>query len=177
MILAIDPSGNFKNGKGQTGFFGMMKGNDNVRFYIHGVIRARDFKTKEDYYNDIILHIKSNPVKTLIIEDFILYESSAHSMTNQNLETSELIGAIEQVANERGIEVVRQRANQIKFSLKKPSVLKAIINIHSEEELISSTKTKDGKVLWNLKGERINNHIVDAIRHYAYYINQKRWSL
>lgn len=174
MILAIDPSGNFKNGKGQTGYFGVTQNVEKQNFFIAGAVRAKDYDTKEDYYNDIILIIKSNPIKTLIVEDFILYESSAHSMINQNLETSELIGIIEQTAKSLGIEVVRQRANLIKFSLKNEKVVKSIINTQAKEEFLITKRSTDGKVLWSIKDTRINNHIVDAIRHYAYYINKKK---
>ena len=76
MILAIDPSGNFKSGKGQTGWFGKeenpINGNPNISF---GVVRAKDFPTKKDYYQYIGQVIKKLPVKTLIIEDFILYSN------------------------------------------------------------------------------------------------------
>lgn len=168
MILAIDPSGNFKDGKGITGFFGREK-----NLVVYGSVKAKEYKTKEEYYKAIARLLKCYHIRILVIEDFTLYEQTAQSFTNQSLETSELIGFIENTAIEHKIKVVRQKASLIKYSLTKPEVLKSIINNERNTNFLDYKTSKDGKILWYYNLTRINNHTIDAMRHYAYYINKR----
>ena len=104
----------------------------------------------------------------MVIEAFVLYKGTASSFYHQELETSELIGELIGFARVSQIKTTKQRASEIKGALYKPNVLLNITNNQIEHR-----KTRADKNQWYFEGERISNHIVDAIRHAYYYLNKK----
>ena len=96
-ILAFDPSGNFKEGKGTTGWVLM---NAKEKLVARGYISAEDYKCSEEYWNAIIDLIRYNHRKyganlIVVIEDYILYRERSLNQTNSKMETSRLIGAMQ----------------------------------------------------------------------------------
>lgn len=164
VILSFDPSGSYKYGSGMTGWSLAKEENETLLVIDVGVIKAKNFLTKEDYFKEHKnLIIKTKP-ELIILENFILYSSTMKSLTNQEMETSELIGYIMAAAEE--IKVVRQLAQLIKGVLStKPAVLVDIIN---SKDLTYKT-SKNNNVLWYYKGKRVTNHTMDSLRHIAYY--------
>lgn len=168
-LLAIDPSGSFNSGNGVTGYSVFEL--ETKKIIEVGNIKAKNFNHKDDYFYQHLNLISSiNPTK-IIIEAFVLYKDTASSFFHQELETSELIGEITGYARVSGITLIKQRAREIKGPLYKPNVLlKAIDN------QIEHKKTKADRNQWYFKGIRISNHIVDSIRHAAYYFNKEKKS-
>lgn len=169
-ILALDPSGSFKYGSGTTGWTVM----ETENFVIEklGSIKAKNYSTREMYFAEHIRLLKEENVDVVVIEDFILYKSTASTMVNQELETSELIGYIEGKANELGIKVVRQTAQSIKTILKRRNVLLSIIN--SFKYQIQFKTSKSDREQWYYKNTRISTHILDSIRHAILFANNQR---
>lgn len=169
IILAMDPSGSYKYGSGTTGW--CMVSTMTHQILEVDNIKAKKYKTKEEYiqaHNEILDFVKPS---VLVIENFILYQGTAANLYNQELETSELIGYICGKAKERGIEVVRQNAQLIKTALYRPNILLNVVN-QKQEQLVWK-KTKKDIQQWFFKGERISNHMVDSIRHAFYYITRE----
>ena len=169
IILAMDPSGSYKYGSGTTGW--CMVSTLTREILELDNIKAKHFKTKEEYikaHDDILELIKP---ETLVIENFILYQGTAATLYNQELETSELIGYICGKAKERGINIVRQNAQLIKTKMYKPHILLNIVN-QKKEQLVLKTTKKD-RQQWIFNGKRISNHMVDSIRHAFYYITRE----
>lgn len=174
-ILAIDPSGSFKHGSGTSGW--CVVDDETGKIIGLGNIKAKEFDTREQYFSKHKSIAKLYIHDILVIENFILYQSTASSLFNQELETSELIGVICDFEEERGKKIVRQKAQQIKSVLKKNNVLLGLVN--KTEDRLTFKTTKADRVQWFFEGVRISNHIVDAIRHAYYYLNQenKKWNM
>lgn len=117
-IIAIDPSGNFSNGKGGTG----------IASYIDGKVEsitvwAKNYNSKEDYYKAIIDLALNNPT-LVVIEDFKLQSGArANAQSNQSMETSELIGRIESELDRHEIKHRRQQ-NVVKHRWKNDELFK-----------------------------------------------------
>jgi Holliday junction resolvasome RuvABC endonuclease subunit len=169
-VLAFDPSGSFNHGSGTTGWCVVEVETNHIVGL--GNIKAKDFKTREEYFKKHKDIMKQYIYDILVIENFILYESTASSLLNQELETSELIGFICGVANERNKKVVRQNAQAVKSVLKKNSILLSVAN--QKENQIELRSNKLDRVQWYFDKVRISNHIVDSLRHAFYYINQEK---
>ena len=168
-VLAIDPSGSFKHGSGTTGWCIVEK--ENKKIIELGNIKAKDYKTREDYFN-AHKRLFDYEFDILVIENFILYQSTASSLFNQELETSELIGLICGVAQEHHKKIVRQKAAVVKPILKKNSILLSLINQKTKQiELRTSAKDRVQWYLIKEKPIRLSNHIMDSIRHAFYYLN------
>ena len=168
IILAVDPSGSFNYGSGTTGWCLVDK--EKEKIIRLGAIKAKDFDKKDDYINKH-KELLEFQFDTLVIENFILYPSSASSFYHQELETSEIVGIIESLAKSLGKEVVRQRAVDIKTALKKPNILMRLVN-RKQKQLTAEVIA--GRTYWTFENKRVSNHIVDSIRHAFYYINKKR---
>lgn len=170
LILAFDPSGSFKYGSGTSGWCFVNSSNNQI--IDLGNIKAKKYKTRKEYFEEHINILKKWSIDVLVVENFILYKSSANSMLNQELETSELIGYICGVAEEMNIKIVRQNAQVIKTILKKNNVLQDIINKINKQIEFKTKKTD--RVQWYFRGTRISNHIVDALRHAYFYITKEK---
>lgn len=98
-ILAFDPSGNFNEGKGTTGWVLM---NAKEELLARGYISAEDYHCAEEYWNahlDLIRHNHKKYGSNLIvvIEDYILYRNRSQNQTNSKMETCRLIGVMQYV--------------------------------------------------------------------------------
>jgi hypothetical protein len=162
-ILSIDPSGNFKEGKGKTGFVLLTidKGKTDIKF---GTIKAENYDLRIDYWFDIASLIALEKPDVLIVEDYRLYNTASTGAAVQSfslLETPRLLGVIEQVAHSNGIkEVVWQMANAT--------------TAYSDDKMIGLgmlTKEK-GRYLYN--GKKVNDHERSALRHLLRYVEREK---
>ena len=152
-IIALDPSGNYENGKGGTGIAAITEINK-VRKIITGTIWAKNYRTKEEYYTAITSKVdtllsKVQPTQKplVVIENFKLQAHKAAAQTNQTLETSELIGRLEHHLNLKDVKCVRQQ-NTVKGRWKRKEL------ITKELQYLEITiKTPDSPHAW------------DALRH------------
>lgn len=156
-ILAIDPSGNFNEGKGTTGWALFT---EDRKIISCGQILAENFDTKFDYWNAIIWLPKHLDVDVTVIEDFLLYESRAKSQINSRFETPKIIGLLEYTlwANEK--QYALQRAVDVK-------------NRWTDEILVKNGVIQKKGNKYYAGGVLTSGHIRDAIRHGMHYITYK----
>lgn len=150
-ILAFDPSGNFEEGKGTTGWAFKTEGTSKL-----GEIRAKDFKRVEEYWHEHLKIIRRWNPTHVVIEGYRLYNhrgQAASSQANSTLETPQLIGLIKYYCWVMGIELIVQYATQVKSRWSD----KVLQNMG----ILDSKNRFDGKVT--------NNHKRDALRHLLHF--------
>lgn len=158
-ILVFDPSGNYFEGKGQTGWV-ILK---DAQIESFGQIRARDYTTRQEYWLAHSELIDNKNIDQLVLEEFRLYRNKAHSQTNSEMETSKLIGFLEMHAFSKNLPYATQPASQAKTRFKDKILLhKGYI-------------TKDDNGRYYINGVNVSRHIIDALRHALYFdIKQRR---
>lgn len=161
-ILSIDPSGNFHEGKGKTGFVLLkldVDGND-IKF---GTIKAENYKLRVDYWFDIASLIALEKPDVLIVEDYRLYNTASTGAAVQSfsqLETPRLLGIIESVAYENRIEeIVWQMANAT--------------TAYSDDKMLKLGLLTKEKGRYLYKGTKVNDHERSALRHLLRYLNRE----
>lgn len=161
MILAIDPSGAYLEGKGTTGWCLLDAGQNKI--VKTGFIFARDYDSKEAFWDahvnlfvNMLLKYKTPVVA--VIEDYILYASTAEAHINSRFETSKLIGILQYNFFKRNIPYAMQRAVDVK-------------NRWTNEILIyKKIIAQKGKSYYVYDSDmRLNRHIIDSIRHAVHY--------
>lgn len=162
-ILAVDPSGSYHEGKGQTGW--VLYKNDRVASF--GLIKAVDYNSREKYWEAhttmINTFIRTERIDVIVIENFRLYANKATSQIHSEMETIRLIGYLEMYLYEKGIVPEFQMASQVKTRC-------------SDEILVrNKVITKDDGGRQFINGVNVSGHIVDALRHaYFYRISNRR---
>lgn len=123
-ILGIDPSGNFYEGKGTTGWCLFSCERDEV--VSIGAISAKVYQSQEAYWG-AHLNLIYNLQKTykdklgIAIEDYLLYANTAHSQINSRMETPQLIGVVkyycysarQEYTIHRAVDVMKRWADSI----------------------------------------------------------------
>ena len=153
-ILAIDPSGNFNEGKGTTGWSLF---DEDCKPIACGQLRAKDFETKREYYNKIIEVVNNFQPNHLIVEDFMLYATKSQVQINSRFETSQLLGILywnfeDIITLQRAVDV-KKRWNDDRL------VQKGIL-----------TKTNNR---YYMCGMLVSDHIRDSARHAIHFIKFK----
>lgn len=155
-ILAIDPSGNFHEGKGITGF---CKYDGKFFFSFH--IKSEPYSSDMKYYSQVVGAILTERPDHVVVEGYRLYNHrgmSAKTQSNSILETPQLIGIIRWVCFEEEIPLTVQYAVQVK-------------NRWSDEVLVKSGDLiKKGNRFYLPNGCLITNHERDAYRHLLHYL-------
>lgn len=167
MLLAIDPSGNFNEGKGITGWVAFDERTGKI--FRYGSLDAGTCLSMEEHWQrhlDLIdQYIKYNPNNLkVIIEDYMLYANKAMTQVNSRFETPKLIGVIQHHCHKRGVELHFQTSVTVQrrwkgFLLEKKGYLTIQKHI------------KNGKEYeWTYIGDyKVNDHIVDALRHAVHF--------
>lgn len=153
-ILAIDPSGNFTEGKGTTGWSLL---DETITILACGQLLASNYNSKEDYWRSVISLIKHLQPDRLVIEDFLLYASKSSNQINSRFETPKLIGIIEMYAYENNITIKLQRAIDVK-------------NRWTDEILLHNNIINKVGNRYYAGGVLVSEHIRDSIRHGVHYI-------
>lgn len=162
IILALDPSGAFNEGKGTTGFSVWAYNSGNYKLLRVGQIAAIDFTCSQDYWNEHIKLLKTVKPNVLVMEDFLLYAHKAKQQIGSKMETPKMIGIIEFECARLNINVIMQRAVDVKKRWNDDIlVYKGIITKESNHYNIGSTKN-------------ISKHIRDSLRHGIHYITKLR---
>lgn len=155
-ILGIDPSGNFHEGKGVTGW--CLLDTQTGKIAKFGYISAQMYKSQVEYWDAHITLIDSftGYYPDVVVEDFLIYGNRANSLINSRIETAQLIGVIKYECTKRGIQVAVQTAQMVK------------------RRWTDSTLVKKGYL--KCKGKRyyigttvISEHIRDSVRHAVHY--------
>ena len=98
-VIALDPSGSFKEGKGTTGIATFVLVEDEVvRTEVHS-ISAKDYTSQTGYWSAHMKFIAEcmedyNTIH-VVMEDYRLYGHKAQSQINSSMETIRLIGSIQ----------------------------------------------------------------------------------
>lgn len=159
-ILAIDVSGNFKEGKGTSGFCFMENGEPKELFEL----KASNFSSAENYWLQHLNIIKKYSPDTIVLEGYRLYNHKgmkASSQSNSELETVQLIGAIKVHAKLIAVPVDVQFATEVKSRW-------------SEKVLVAKEilEKKSGNRYY-FKNKVTNNHQRDALKHALHYWRYK----
>lgn len=159
-ILALDPSGNFAEGKGTTGWVLLTHYEQLIG---KGYISAKDYKCAEEYWDAHIELIKkyNKLYKNLIIviEDYILYKNRSKNQINSRFETCRLIGVIQHYCWRIHQDYSMQLAATVKDRWSDDILLHEKILIRKNHNLIH----KQSNLSLNLE------HTRDAFRHAIHY--------
>lgn len=157
-VLAIDISGNFKEGKGTSGFCLLEKGKPKELFEL----RARDYDSAEHYWSDHTVRINEYGgagLDAVVIEGYRLYNHkgmAAAAQANSELETVQLVGIIKHYCWLRELNLKVQFASEVKSRWNEP-VLVALGHL----------ELKNNRYFF--KGSVTNDHKRDALKHALHY--------
>lgn len=165
LLLSLDPSGAFTEGKGTTGY--CFYDADLNQIIECADISAYSYATKEEYWHahiDLIKHFKEQyPEFIVVIEDYLLYAHKAESQINSRLETPKLIGILQHWCWDNNIPVRMQIAGEVKNRWNNDVLIhKGVLIEKGRGYAIAST------------GQSVNKHCIDAIRHAIHYATFKR---
>jgi len=157
LVLAIDPSGNFIDGKGHTGLV-LARVTDEGYDIIHKeTLRADKFDTRLEYWK-AHMDIIDPELDLVIVEDFMLYPHIKQGFSY--METPRVVGIIEMQADLFDVPLVFQRAVDI-------SAL-------SDDVLINrGVLEKKKNRLWH-NGHIYNDHERSALKHFILWYNKEK---
>lgn len=157
VVMALDPSGNFTEGKGTTGWCV----SNNGYIFAAGQIYAAEYNNQMEYWDAVMTKIayyyeQFEDDFQIVCEDYRLYASASEAQINSNLETPQLIGAIKYMCHISDIKITMQMAAEVKQRW--------------SDEVLYNKKliNKIGRdiVMGNLK---LSNHSLDAVRHCMHF--------
>lgn len=160
LVLAIDPSGSYYEGKGTTGW--AIFESETRTLLDYGSIRAADYATVNEYYQAVSNLIK--PKMKIVIEEFLLYASKAKQQINSKMETSKLIGYLQMYCFTKGVPYTMQLAGEVVRRWSDP------ILVH--KGIIKQASGRLRNIYYAL-GKITNDHERDAMRHAMHYITFK----
>jgi hypothetical protein len=158
MMLSIDPSGNFTEGKGRTGYVifacgGLMR---------YGTINAKDYPTRVAYWQAVANLLEQETYNHVVIEDYRLYNIVGMNIATQSfsqMETPRLLGLLETRAQELKIPLTLQMA--------------ATTKSYSDDILIKRGKLERRKNRFYYQNCPMNNHERSALRHLFKYLEKQ----
>jgi RNase H-fold protein (predicted Holliday junction resolvase) len=157
-VLAFDPSGNFDEGEGTSGYSISLDGNMPHKL---GEIKASDYKIRQHYWFAHKKLIEQTFPDHVVIESYRLFGNKSKEQIGSSLETPQLIGYLEMVCYELNIPVY----------LQDPTTKSR----HADDVLIKAgvIEKKGGKHYY--RGELTNLHMRDALRHDLYFRRKRGW--
>lgn len=155
-ILAFDPSGNFNEGKGTTGW--CLYDTETKKIVKFGAIKASKYESPMEYWSAHIKLIDDlvGYALTVVIEDYLLYSNRADSQINSRFETPKLIGMLQYELYMRGIKTVFQTASLVK-------------NRWTDAILVHKGLIRQQGGSYYLAETKLSDHSRDAIRHAVHY--------
>lgn len=155
-VLAMDPSGNYQEGNGTTGW--VLFDNESKKICKFGVIKASNYSNQFRYWDAHVELIDGlagfNP--DIVMEDYLLYANRSRNQINSRLETPQLLGILKYEAYKRGIYITTQTAMQVKTRW-------------SDALLCKKGYLVDTNVGYCIGETRVVDHIRDALRHALHY--------
>lgn len=150
-VLCFDPSGNFSEGKGTTGY-AVFENDELVTF---GDVAAKDFETREEYWSWITKVIYDVQPTLCIIEDYHLFEFKSKQQSWSALETPQLIGYMRMFCYN----------HDIPYRFQSP---KDKVRVNDDQLVKLGIIEKRGNRYY-CSGKSTNLHQRDAIRHGIFY--------
>lgn len=163
LVLAIDPSGAYFEGKGHTGWALFETDGEQQRNLLDfGCITADKYSSLPDYYHAVSNLIK--PGMIVVIEEFMLYATQAKSQINSRMETSKFLGYLQMYCYDHGNKVCMQTASEVKK--------RWADHILEHKGILQQS---NGTVIkfWYALGRQTNDHERDAIRHGMHFCTFK----
>jgi hypothetical protein len=155
-VLSFDPSGNYNEGSGTTGWAYFEDG-ELIEF---GTISATDCCSLEGYWSEHEQLIVIKQPNIVVCESFKLFAHKAKAQSFSQMETPQLIGYIRMACWKRKIDVVFQQPSD-KIRVSDPILVRMGV---------FELKGKNHYCL----GKPTNLHIRDAIRHGIYFHKYKK---
>lgn len=163
IILALDPSGSFYEGKGTTGWC-LFDTNQN-KILTTGDICATKYPAMEQYWHQHCLLIEDmhkayGSNLFVVMEDYLLYGDKVHSQINSRMETPKLIGLLQYFCWKEYIPYYMQTASEVKNRWT-DAILehKGYIKLEKRRYVVNTTG----------EPQLIHRHCRDAIRHAVHF--------
>lgn len=161
IVLAIDPSGNFEDGKGHTGLAWSFGDWDNVTVRS---VNAKDYTRRIDYWKAVVHYVEDLAKKASVLNKVHIviekYVTRSNGFTTGKVsETAMLIGVI----------IYTCELNGIPYTMQSPSQAKSRYSDESLCRLYPSITQKGNR--YYLRDHCTNDHERDALRHLAFYKN------
>lgn len=157
-ILALDPSGNYTEGKGTTGW--CLFDAEQNKIITTGFLEAdksEGFESYWDWHLGIIDHAERNSDSLMVvIEDYVLYAHKSNAQINSKMETPKLIGVLQHYCWQEGIPYKMQLAAEVK-------------NRWTDEILVHKGYLEKAGNRHKVNGHAINRHVKDSIRHAVHF--------
>lgn len=155
LVLAIDPSGSFYEGKGTTGW--ALFESTNRELLDFGDVKAENFDKSSEYFRAVAALLR--PDIHVVIEDYLLYANKAAQQINSRMETPKLIGYLQMCCSDLEIPYKMQMASKVKKRW-----ADSILYYHG------IIYRKGPGYAWYANNRRTNDHERDAMRHALHYI-------
>lgn len=165
IVLVIDPSGNYEEGKGTTGYAVFRVTGDEFVLTEKGSLCAKDYESRYLYWSSMARKFVGviNP-DFVVIEDYRLYNTRAMGAQTQSfslMETPRFIGYLEmRFIEERCIHPIFQMAKDTK-----PYEDDIMIKLGIFE--------KKGKLIY-YNGVKTNDHERMAIKHFYCWFDRRK---
>ena len=165
LVLAIDPSGSYFEGKGTTGWCVFNALDDKV--IIAGHICASSYDTKEMYWNAHLQLLdkyidRYNDECIIVMEEYLLYANRAQDQINSKFETPKVIGIMQHHLFTKNIPYVMQLARTVKDRWSNEILHhKGYIKIKGKHYIVPETE------------DVIDRHCLDSIRHAVHFATFK----
>ena len=155
-ILAIDPSGNFIEGKGITGWVLLDTKTDKViKFgYISASMYPNQFKYWDAHVT--LLDSMAGYYPSVVIEEYRLYNNRAEQQINSILETPRLIGVLTYECYKRGYWCTTQSAVSVKTRW-------------SDDLLVRKHYLWEENGNYKIGKTIVSDHVRDALRHAVHF--------
>lgn len=161
ITLAIDPSGNFEEGKGHTGLAWSFGDWDNVT--VHS-INAKDFERRVDYWKAVVSYIEDLAKKASVL-------NSVHVVIEKYVTRSNgfTTGKVSETAMLIGVLTYTCEVNDIPYTMQTPSQAKTRYSDEALCRIFTNMEKKGSR--YYLRDHCTNDHERDALRHLAFYKN------
>lgn len=156
-VLALDPSGSYKEGQGTTGW--VLLDQETGKILKFGTIKAIDYSCQFKYWDAHVQLIDqfAGYHPTVVIEDYMLYGTEARAQINSRLETPQLLGILKYETYKRGMLIYIQTAAQVKVRW-------------TDEILAYKGYLRKEGIHYNINGVPVVSHTKDAIRHAIHFM-------
>lgn len=170
-IIAIDPSGNYNEGKGTSGYCLYNAADKEIKEV--GQISARDYNTQETYWEAHCFLLKSimrlygieREEIVVVIEDYTLDPRRAMQQSHSRMETPKVIGILQHSCYMRGIKTILQFNHEAKSRWTDKILLHENLIVQKNNAYYLTEDTDFEHCL--------NDHKRDAIRHAMHFATFK----
>jgi hypothetical protein len=155
-VLSLDPSGNYNEGSGTTGW-ALFEDGEIVEF---GTISASDSQSLEGYWSTHEQLIVLKQPNIVVCESFRLFSHKQKAQTWSQMETPQLIGYLRMMCWKRNIKIVFQSPSD-KVRVSDPILVKmGVFEMKGKNHYCMRKPT--------------NLHMRDAIRHGVFFHKYKK---